>query len=822
MKRPALYILIPFCLGIAFAGLVKPPILFVLLSAAIFVIAAIIFSARNTISHIMLFLGVFFTGASLYLNSSILPADHISRFIAAGGKSTVAIKGTVADDPITAVTSYRTIKTSFTLKASAVKYMLPGQDIFSGWRNTRGLVKVSLFSRSAPRVLFGDEVVVEGELAKPYSLNNPGLFSYAGYLELKDIYCCFTVKDGDSLIPSRGVKISTPGWKSAAYRVRRGIRASIDEYLDMPYSGFLKAILIGDRSTLKDRIRDDFVHTGTVHILAISGLNIGLIAAVFMTVFAFCGAPKKINLAVTMPLLILYYFIGGSNPPILRAVIMFAICAVGYIINRDTDVLNSLAIAALAILLWNPKELYDPSFQLSFASVAGILIFSSRIEAALLSAVPEERRRKGWGRVLRYIAAGVAVSVAAWLGTFPIIAAYFNIVSPVSVIANLIVVPVLFFLMASAFVFLALSFTFAYAAAGLAHVLQLTEKMLFVVNGFLAAVPFAFFRTAAPSPGFTFLFYGAVSLLVMPASFTFKNFRIKKTLIVIIILALFNIQVWSSVLSGRADGARITFFDVGQGDAAFLEFPDGNILLDGGSGGIDEKLDMGESVIAPSLWNRGIKRIDLLMITHLHEDHLGGILYILKNFAVGCVIDNGAYADAGGGVYEEYRRIIRKKNIRRIAAREGDIVKAFQDVRVFVLNPARSDKILTDSNDNSLVLKIAYRNYTFLVCGDIRENAISRLLPYGNFLRSDLLKVPHHGGFLGNDKTVGEFFRLVCPRISVISVGASNKYGMPSRKTLRAIADSKSDIYMTKDSGAIEINVSSGQEKVREAILKKN
>ena len=794
-KRPALYILIPLCAGIALPGIFNISILCSILSAAVFLVISLFFFRSRAVSQAALFLAILFTGAALSLNSNLLPADHISNFIPSEEPSDLSLRGKVIDDPIATTTLYKTVRTSFTLKAESLKEG-------ASWRKTCGLVKADIFSKNAQTISFGDELLLEGAASRPHGLNNPGLFNYAEYLKLKNIYCCLTVKDGSAAKVLR--RDSTGYIKSAAYRVRHRMRTLINEYLKMPYSGFLKAILIGDRSDLKDKIKNEFVKTGTVHILAISGLHVGLIAAVFLAIFAFCRVPRKANLALTTMLLIFYSFVAGSNPPIIRAVIMFAIYSAGYLINRDTDTLNSLSIAALAILLANPKELHDPGFQLSFVSVASIVIFTPRLNVLFSSIMPVDRLQKRWKRVYAYITGGISVSVAAWLGSFPVIAAYFNMISPVSVIANLIIIPMLFLLIAASFPFFAFSFISVPVAAGIAQGLQLTEKLLFSINGFLANIPFAFFRLAMPSPGFTFLYYALISLLIIPPYIELDRIKISRTRIAIIILIFFNILVLPSALRSSPDGLKMTVLDVGQGDSIFMQFPDGNILIDGGPGGKEDTPDMGESVIAPFLWNRRIRTIDVLVVTHFHADHAGGILYVLKNFNIGCVIDNGTVGTESEMIYREYLRLIKAKHIRRISAEEGDIIRAFKDSEIFVLNPEKY-KILSDSNDNSLVLKLRYRNYYFLLCGDIKDRAMSRLIQYGNFLRSDVMKVPHHGGALGNTKVVTDFFKLISPAISVISVGTANRYNMPSGKTVDIIAGLQTKSYMTKDGGAIEI-----------------
>ncbi|MFA6321705.1 MAG: DNA internalization-related competence protein ComEC/Rec2 [Candidatus Omnitrophota bacterium] len=813
MKRPVLYILIPFCLGIALSAVFHFSIFYSILSAAIFIVSSLLTSRNKTVSHAAFFLAVFFTGAAVYLNSNILTGDDISKLIPADERNNVFVRGMIADDPAVSKTLYGTTRTSFTLRANMLKN---GES----WRKVSGLVKADIFSKNNQPVFFGNEVILQGTISRPQGLKNPGLFNYADYLAIKNIYCCLMVRDGSAV---EIFKRDSAGFvETVSYKIRRKMLALIDEYMAMPYSGFLKAILMGDKTGLKDSIQDDFVRTGTVHVIAVSGLQVGLIAVVFITLFRLLRIPRKINLVVTMLLLVCYAFIGGANPPIARAVIMFAVYVAGYLIDRDADILNSLSFAAVLILLWNPKELFDPSFQLSFVSLASTVIFAPRLYALFPEVKFRKRSWNVWPKTCKYITVGIAVSAAAWIGSFPVVAAYFNIISPVSVIANLLIVPALFVLASMSAVFFVFCFISASAAAYLANGLQAFEKMIFSINGYMADIPFAFFRIGKPSFAYTLLYYALASLIIMPPCVELNKLKITRIRFAIIVLSLLNIITWQPILCGDKDMVKITFLDVGQGDSAFVEFLGGsNMLIDGGPGGVEDRPDAGESVIAPFLWNKNIRTIDAVVVTHFHDDHAGGLLYILKNFNVGCVIDNGPLKVENDNLLGEYDSVIKEKNIRRITVREGDVIKMGDGAEIFVLNPEKN-KTLEDSNDNSIVLKIVCGKFNFLFCADIKDKAISRLNAYGNFLKSDLLKIPHHGGNLGNAQVVDRFVGEASPEISVISVGNMNKYGMPSKKTLDIINSYNSTTYVTKDIGMVEIYTDGASLRKKKNFLNKN
>jgi competence protein ComEC len=452
---------------------------------------------------------------------------------------------------------------------------------------------------------------------------------------------------------------------------------------------------------------------------------------------------------------------------------MFAVFAIGYIIEREADLLNSLAVAAFLILLWNPKQLFDPSFQLSFASIASIFIFAPKIEGIL--------------KASNYVTKGVSVSIAAWIGTWPIIASYFNIASPVSVIANLIVIPASFISMMISIGLLCVS-PFSDTLAGLfAFGLGFVDKALFWVNGALSRMPLAYFRLPAPSAVFVAAYYGLVLLWAAPKEGSRRRYA---AWALVAILLAFNALVWGWCAAQRGDALKITFLDVGQGDSAFVEFPGGgNLLIDAGTGGEEGVFDTGRNVVAPYIWNTGARRIDAIIVTHPHADHLGGVPYLLKNFRVGMVIDNGAYEWG-----------MKAGRVPRITVGAGDRIELPDGAEFFVLSPEEG-RGLPDANAGSLVGKLIYKGRGVLFCGDTTSAAMGAMLgSYGYLLKSDIMKVPHHGGNVGDERTINKFFSAVSPAVSIISASGLKRR---DRRNANAITNLRSTTYDTSKNGAI-------------------
>lgn len=798
MKRPVLYCTISFCIGIALANISIPvlyPVSFCFISI---VLAAILFK-NNILSHVFLYLALIFFGAAYCQSYNILPANHIANF-ATEEKTKVMLKGIITDDPVTGEALYGKKRTAFTVQAQGLGKM--GQSpLFCFAKQSAGtvpifpvtgLVRVNIYSDEEMKDIdFGDEVIIEGNLSRPKGLKNPGLFDYSNYLKIKNIYAVLTVNGSDSIRKFRDSPHNEPlaclgtvpiwdGAQKAAYKLRRGINDAITRYTDSRYSGFLKAILTGERSGLEVSVTDDFVKTGTVHVIAISGLNIALIAGIFIFIFKVFGIKKKFNLLLTSVFLFFYCFVAGANPPVVRATIMFAIVCLGYLINRESDILNSLAIAAFIILLGNPNELFDPSFQLSFASIFGIVLFSPRIEN-LFSPKPN------------YFIKGAALSIAAIIAVSPIVGRYFNIVSPAAVIANLVIVPALFVITVASFIFLflnllGLKFILVYVGYALSSLTQVT----FYINHIFAQIPLSYIRIPSPSFSFLLAYYAFI--------FSFFFLRRKKELFMILLLTL-NLAVWGRIFAAQDKELKVTFLDVGMGDSVLIEFPnDTTMLIDAGSGGIEGFADIGRSVVAPYLWNKGIRRIDAVIGTHFHEDHMGGLLYILKNFDTGCVMDGGMSSGSNAHLYDSYRKIILQRNMRRLSIADGDEILKFGDIRLFVINPPQ-EIAEWDANNSSVVIKLEYKDFSMLFCGDASDKAMENMLKYSSFLKSDVLKVPHHGGSTGKEATAKMFFEEVSPKVSIISSAADLYLKDLSQENLYP----RSVIYSTRKNGAIEI-----------------
>ena len=288
--------------------------------------------------------------------------------------------------------------------------------------------------------------------------------------------------------------------------------------------------------------------------------------------------------------------------------------------------------------------------------------------------------------------------------------------------------------------------------------------------------------------------------------------KIRKARLLAAALILLNIAVWKDALPGRA-AAKMIFFDAGHGDAALLMLRGGeNILIDAGSGGSEGALAIGKNVIAPYLWNNGIGKIDLAIVSHPHEDHLGGMLYVLENFKVGAVIDNGLMYPETDRLSRRYIRILEARGIRRIRAARGDVMN-LGDAEIRILNPGLGSG-RRDPNDDSIVARISSSGLSFLMCADATSVAMEEMMSEKDALASDVVKVPHHGGKIGDIGIVKEFFDAARPKLFVISC-------RDKEASTAVTGIISSDIYITGKNGAVEIREDSdGELKIRSVVKK--
>ncbi len=716
-----------------------------------------------------------------------VPSDHIA---AAPMRVRVQIEGVLADDP------ERT--------ANGVRLWLETERINDeqGWRSVHGQVLVSLRRRQWAWYA-GDRVRASVSLRRPRNFGNPGEFDYEGYLARRGVYVTAFADDD-----ARFLRVGRADTWGVAWLAqwRRGVGALFHRLLPEPQSGVLSALIVGTQLELPRELRAAFSRAGVSHVLSISGLHVGLVAAAGCALFRWLLARSRWlllttnvpKLAVSLSLLpvFLYAGIAGTNVATTRSVIMILVFLGAVIVDRQRHMVVALASAVIAILLHSPGAAADISFQLSFAAVLGLVLAMERFwpwwrrreEARLV-------RVRGWtARVWRPLALYAMVSFSAWTATAPLTALHFNQVSLVALVANAVVVPLLGSVAVALGLLAALFYLIAAPMAALCTLVAgpFVYLGIWSVEAF-AALPAAAIRVVTPSVLEVALVYGGLVGLV----------RLKRrarawSVAVVGAVLLADAAWWYTDRYHRSD-LRITFLSIGQGESAVVEFPSGEVMVIDGGGAGGGGFDTGERVIAPFLWSRKIARVDYLVLSHPEWDHYGGLAFLAAQFSPREFWSNGATATSQR--FADLQRALAENAVQSVVLHRG-ARRWIGAVEAAVRSPPQRPDGLA-ANDQSLVLGLAYGGRRMLFTGDIEGPGEKGLLAAGT-LTSTILKVPHHGSRTSSSTA---FVDAVAPQMVVISTGSQNRRGFPHPDVLRRYAARRCLVLRTDVDGAVQVRI---------------
>lgn len=782
-NNPLAIICVFFCIGIGTAKFVHIPLLLLGPIWVLLLVLSLLYLKSKAIFSVCLTAAVFLVGILHFQNNQTYPPDHISSFISNSPQDVYA-QGEVTGSVEVAITSYGIRKTSFSLELSDLK-------IDQNWYLVQGLVKVSLYGEK--KVIPGDKLLLGGSLIQPKSLRNPGGLNYRAYLANQHIFGLLRVKEQDVFKIISSVKAFS--FTRGVFRLKQKLGKIIFTNLENPQAALLSAILLGERSRLAEGIKDLFLDTGTIHILAISGLHVGLIALILVVLLRFLRLQRRFVFVITILCLVFYAYLCGARPSAVRATIMAVVVLTGYLLNREANIYNSLGLAGLIILVANPQHLFSVGFQLSFISVISIVYFTPRLEKFFWGYVAGgELGHRGF---LFYLIRAFSVSVAAWIGAAPLVAYHFNIVSPIAIFANLVVIPLLFLAVTTGLTFLVFASFWPALGAILAWSCWLTLLILVKTIRSFSMMPFGFFHCVSPSVFFFFGYYGVLLLV-----FNHKKLNLSLARLWIILALIANVLIWRPYFTATSGNLSVTVLDVGHGDAIFVEFPQGEtMLIDGGPGGEN---DAGKWVVLPFLRNKGINTINTVILTHPDEDHVGGLVSVLENIEVDYVFDSGISKKSKS--YHNYKAAAEKGAQYYHSIKRGEQIIGFADVELLVLHPANTPLEGTgaDINNKSVVVKIIYNRVSFLFCGDIQKEGIAGLLRYAPLLKSTVIKVPHHGSNEG--KVEDYLFQAVSPQLALISVNKNSRFGFPAPESIDRLKKLGVRIYNTAKYGAITVS----------------
>lgn len=797
MQRPALFIAVCFVIGILLGHRVDvSPVLFALGAMSVIATGYALYRSHGNDAlslRICMALGLVFAGAFWYaVQVRVVPANDVRRFC--DQRQRHVLTGTIVRSPDARV--------RFTLVTMDVDSIALG---VAGWASraspgmvtateppapVSGRLQVRLNSDIDPG-RYGDRVLVSGRLRSPQPARNPGGFDARTYYGSRGVYALMSVRDARSYRVTRRNTSFT--WQTGVIEpLRNSIDRSIDQTMRGDSAALLKGILLGARQQLPEDLLDTFRTIGLAHILAVSGLHVGLITLVIHTLLSVLRLPRNIVVAGTLGVLVLYAFITNLTPSVIRATIMAALFLAGRQLDRQTDTVNILAVAAIVILLIWPSALFDLSFQLSFLATYAIITGYPRMKELLPERI--SRSEKWWARWLRD---GLLVSVAAQLGALPVVAGTFYQVSWMSAVANLFIGP-LVFLNTTFGVLTALTGPLAIEIAQVfsaANALVLFA-MIHLSKAFSSA-PSALVEVPAPSTLFFTSFYGAGLLLLWNPDGSGGR-RLPRTRHGLLALCL--LLFCYNLLPDRS--LRITVLDVGQGDAIFIACPNGRTLLvDGGAR--TPFYDAGARVILPFMRAKGFRRVDTIIVTHPDLDHYGGLRAVVESVEVGEVLSSGVGSQSRS--YRAWREAIDRHGIPYRTVARGDTLAALGGVRglflhpdpLFLTGPSKSS-----SNEVSVVLRLSLGAFSMLLTGDIEDKGEAATVRRPSILKSTVLKSPHHGS---RSSSGTAFLNAVDPEAVAVSAGMYNTFGHPSPEVIERYRRRGADVFRTDEGGAVMI-----------------
>jgi len=724
-------------------------------------------------------ISTFFLGASLYTYSHTkYEKNPLYEF---KKESYVDIKGVLYKSP-----SFSNDRTYLYIKTKEISYHKKKEKI-------KGNIRISIPNtqdlKAIHSLLVHDLIKVSAKISTSHGYQNFGLSSSNTYLKFRKIH-----RTGFSKSPLLVEKLSS-GSHFSFLRMISKVRQEIQKKIEFFFPGenqylsssgaVLEALLLGERGRISESLSRSLQDSGLYHLFAISGAHIAIISFLIFSVLKILNVPNRTSYIVLIFLLIFYSMLVEGRPSVIRATIMTLAFLLGRLIWKDTNLLNTLSLSAFILLLFNPFHLFSLGYQMTFAATLSIVLFFP-IVIKYLPKLPLN------------ISEILALSITAQLGILPITASAFNRIAFAPLILNLIAIPLISIIMTAGYVFIPIAFTNASVAQLLVKLLDLFIDILIRISQFASTVNFLSYRIPDPHIIIIIGTYVFLLALLLP-----QKIKRQKLITSILFFSFFAVLV-TYPFPSYSHHLCMTFMDVGNGDSILVEFPGKKKMLVDGGGSTYGNFDIGERILSPVLWDKGIKKIDYLVLTHAHPDHLYGLFSVVENFKIKRFWESTSPTE--DRAYLAFKEKLDPKTKKEQLC-QGTSIKIGQ-VEIKILHPARpKNPPPLVSNNQSLVMMITYQKISFLLTGDIEYQAEQNILSIYHNLDCQVLKCPHHGS---SSSSTEPFIKAVSPKIVVISVGENNLYGLPDESVICRYKKMDVEVYRTDHHGAVEI-VSNGK-----------
>ena len=686
-------------------------------------------------------------------------------------------------------------------------------------KNTYLYLKVD--KKLKKELCYGDKVNLIATFNEANHKRNEGGFDYKNYLKSLKIYG--TVKAEKIEI------ISHRKDDTLINKLTNKVKENIEKILPEKEAGLLNGLLIGDTKKIDDDIQESFKISSLTHVLAVSGMQVTYIITVIYAIFN-KRLNKKIIGSISIFILVIYTAMTGFSPSIVRASIMGIIVIIAEMSYRKSDILNTIALSLIIMLIYNPFLITNVGLQLSYLGTIGIIIFYKPILEIFDNI---KIKNKKWkykinlqSKNFKKIKEAVALILSAQIAILPIMIYTFNLIGTYFLLTNLLASILIAPITIMGATLVGISFISWQISKILSLSLKFLIDLLIIVSKF-SELPFSKLYIPTPKVWMIIIIYVNMYIIFkiiqiynakrisitqkrvknIIALFKYKIRRSKKNLrkIVVVIIIIF------SIIFFIPKDLKINFIDVGQGDATFIITPDNQTILIDGGGSNSKDFDIGQNTMLPYILDKGYNKIDYVIISHFDNDHCGGLLYIMQEIKIGKILIGKQWEDCDN--YKKFIQLVKDKKIKVNILEAEDNFYIGKNLKLEIIWPYSKNVIESNAiNNNSLVFKLIYKNFSMMFTGDIEEIAEKAIIDkYQNKLKANILKIAHHGS---KTSSTLDFLNATNPKTAIIGVGKNNKFGHPSDITIDNLEKKKIKIYRTDINGEIKIRTNGIKTKI--------
>lgn len=633
---------------------------------------------------------------------------------------------------------------------------------------------------------YGDQINFVGEFLEPDSKRNYGGFDYSLYLKTQKIFGTFNVQNFKIISKNNGNKI-----QKNIMNFKQYVKETLRKYLNKDEAELGIGLVIGDRTGISKEVENDFKDSNLTHMLAVSGSHFTYIILAVGYVNKMIKR-NRLGKIIVIIVIILFMNLTGNTASVARSGIMAIMMVIASLFYRRADIWTSMSVAIIFQLISNPYIIFDVGLQLSYGGVIGIVLFNEKLTELFIKYFNKKETK-----IKQYIITAISVTLSANIIIIPIMLLNFNTLSFSFIISNLLAGPLLGVIVILAFILLFASLLLGSLLKPLFSVLNLLINMLINIAHICANLPFSKVYMPTPNILLVIIFYLCLAVKI----YGYK--KEKYINIILVIIIVFNF--FFPILNSKVQDLEINFIDVGQGDSTLIRVNDKSILIDGGGSAFESESDVGEMTLLPFLLDRGLISIDYVIVSHFDADHYKGLIYVIENLKINNVVISTLGQESND--FNEFLDLVRKNNINILEVKMGDILKV-GNAKIEILHPNREQINDNVKNNNALVFKFIWNDFSILFTGDIEEVAEEKILSiYKNNLeklQSTVLKVAHHGS---KTSSTNSFLEAVNPQIALIGVGKNNKFGHPNQGVIDRLNNLNCKIYRTDEMGEISISV---------------